>query len=68
VAAGIAITHVGLHRTALAYCTVIVILAAVAAASLIFRRHLPPHADRSPPVEDAPLGLRGPPRKPEPTP
>jgi MFS family permease len=38
VAAGIAITHVGLHRTALAYCTVIVILAAVAAAGLIFRR------------------------------
>jgi MFS transporter len=38
VAAGIATTHVGLHRTALAYCAVIVVLAAVAAASLVFRR------------------------------
>jgi MFS family permease len=64
VAAGIAITHVGLHRTALAYCTVIVILAAIAAASLIFRRRSTPHADPSPPVEDAPLGLRGPPHRP----
>jgi hypothetical protein len=68
VAAGIAITHVGLHRTALAYCTVIVILAAAAAASLIFRRRSPPHADCSPPVEDAPLGLRGPPHTAQPTP
>jgi hypothetical protein len=38
VIAGIAITHVGLHRTAVAYCSVIVILVAVAAGSLIFRR------------------------------
>ena len=68
VAAGIAITHVGLHRTALAYCTVIVILAAAAAASLIFRRRSTPHADCSSPVEDAPLGLRGPPHTAQPTP
>jgi hypothetical protein len=37
VAAGVATTHVGLHRTALAYCAVIAVLAAVAAGSLIFR-------------------------------
>jgi hypothetical protein len=37
VAAGIAATHVGLHRTALAYCAAIAVLAAVAAGSLIFR-------------------------------
>lgn len=38
VAAGIATTHAGLHRTALVYCAVIVFLAAVAASGLIFRR------------------------------
>jgi MFS family permease len=38
VIAGVAATHVGLHRTALAYCTVIAILVAVAAGSLIFRK------------------------------
>jgi Major Facilitator Superfamily len=38
VVAGMAVTHFGLHRTALAYCTVIAILVAVAAGSLIFRR------------------------------
>ena len=37
VAAGVAVTHVGLHRTALVYCAVIAVLAAVAAGSLIFR-------------------------------
>ena len=41
VAAGVATTHFGLHRTALAYCAVIAVLAAVAAASLIFRRRSP---------------------------
>jgi MFS family permease len=41
VAAGVATTHDGLHRTALVYGTVIAILAAVAAASLIFRRRSP---------------------------
>jgi Major Facilitator Superfamily len=41
VAAGVATTHVGLHRTALVYCTVIAVLAAVAAASLIFGRRPP---------------------------
>ena len=41
VAAGVATTHVGLHRTALVYCAVIAVLAAVAAASLIFRRRSP---------------------------
>jgi hypothetical protein len=38
VAAGVATTHFGLHRTALVYCAVIAVLAAVAAASLIFTR------------------------------
>jgi hypothetical protein len=37
VIAGVAVTHVGLHRTALVYCAVIAVLAAVAAASLIVR-------------------------------
>jgi hypothetical protein len=36
--AGVAITHAGLHRTALVYCAVIAVLAAVAAGSLIVRR------------------------------
>jgi MFS family permease len=49
VAAGVATTHVGLHRTALVYCTVIAVLAAVAAASLIFRRR-----SLSPPPPDPP--------------
>jgi hypothetical protein len=38
VVAGVAVTHAGLHRTALAYCAVIAVLAAVAAGSLIVRR------------------------------
>jgi MFS family permease len=38
VVAGVAVTHFGLHRTALVYCTVIAGLAAVAAASMILRR------------------------------
>jgi Major Facilitator Superfamily len=38
VAAGVAITHFGLHRTALVYCAVIAALAAIAAGSLISRR------------------------------
>jgi hypothetical protein len=37
VVAGVAVTHVGLHRTALVYCTVIAVLVAVAAGSLILR-------------------------------
>jgi pimeloyl-ACP methyl ester carboxylesterase len=37
VIAGVATTHVGLHRTALVYCAVIAALAAAAAGSLIFR-------------------------------
>jgi hypothetical protein len=37
VVAGVATTHFGLHRTALVYCVVIAVLAAVAAGSLIFR-------------------------------
>jgi hypothetical protein len=39
VAAGVATSHIGLHRSALAYCAAIAVLAAVAAGSLIFRRH-----------------------------
>jgi hypothetical protein len=38
VIAGVAITHFGLHPTALVYCAVIAVLAAMAAAGLIFRR------------------------------
>jgi MFS family permease len=38
VAAGVATTHFGIHRTALVYCAVIAVLVAVAAGSLIFRR------------------------------
>jgi hypothetical protein len=38
VIAGIATTHVGLHRTALVYCVAIAALAAVAAGSLISRK------------------------------
>jgi MFS family permease len=41
VVAGVAITHFGLHRTALAYCAAIAALAAVAAGSLIFRSRSP---------------------------
>jgi MFS family permease len=37
VIAGVAVTHAGLHRTALVYCAVIAVLAAVAAGSLIVR-------------------------------
>ena len=40
VAAGVAVTHVGLHRTALVYCAAIALLAAVAAGSLIFRQRM----------------------------
>jgi MFS family permease len=38
VIAGVAVTHVGLHRTALVYCAVTAALAALAAAGLIIRR------------------------------
>jgi hypothetical protein len=41
VVAGVATTHFGLHRTALVYCTVIAVLAAVAAGSLISRGRSP---------------------------
>jgi hypothetical protein len=47
VVAGVATTHVGLHRTALVYCAVIAALAAVAAASLIVRRRSAAPASRS---------------------
>jgi MFS family permease len=56
VAAGVAVTHVGLHRTALVYCAVIAVLVAVAAGRLIARGHSPNAAgaeDRSPhPLQD----------------
>ena len=42
VIAGVAITHFGLHRTALVYCAVIAVLAALAAAGLIIRRRSRP--------------------------
>jgi len=47
VAAGVAVTHAGLHRTALAYCAVIAVLAAVAAGSLIARGRSPVPGSRS---------------------
>ena len=42
VAAGVATTHFGLHRTALVYCAVIAVLAALAAAGQIIRRRSRP--------------------------
>jgi hypothetical protein len=39
--AGVATTHFGLHRTALAYCVAMAALIAVAAGSLMLRRHGP---------------------------
>jgi hypothetical protein len=42
VIAGVATMHFGLHQTALVYCAVIAMLAAVAAGSLIFRGHSAP--------------------------
>jgi MFS family permease len=39
--AGVATTHVGLHRTALAYCVAVAVLVAVAAGSLMLRRRGP---------------------------
>jgi MFS family permease len=47
VVAGVAVTHVGLHRTALVYCAVIAVLAAVAAGSLIVRGRSPAPGTRS---------------------
>ena len=44
VVAGLATTHVGLHRTALVYCVTIAVLAAVAAGSLIVRRRSRPRS------------------------
>jgi hypothetical protein len=41
VIAGVATAHLGLHRTALAYCTAMAALAAVAAGSLLPRRRRP---------------------------
>jgi hypothetical protein len=47
VVAGVAVTHVGLHRTALVYCAVIAVLVAVAAGSLIVRGRFPVPGTRS---------------------
>jgi hypothetical protein len=47
VAAGVAVTHAGLHRTALVYCAVIAVLAAVAAGNLIVRGRSPVPGTRS---------------------
>jgi Major Facilitator Superfamily len=44
VAAGVAVTHFGLHRTALVYCAVIAVLVAMAAGSLVFGRRSPASA------------------------
>jgi hypothetical protein len=40
--AGVATAHVGLHRTALAYCVAMAALVAAAAGRLLLRRHGPP--------------------------
>jgi hypothetical protein len=42
VAAGVATTHVGLHRTAAVYCAAIAVLTAAAAGSLMIRGRFPP--------------------------
>ena len=47
VAAGVAITHVGLHRTALVYGAAVAVLAALAAGGLIFRRRFRAPSARS---------------------
>jgi hypothetical protein len=47
VVAGVAVTHAGLHRTALVYRAVIAVLAAVAAGSLIVRGRSPVPGTRS---------------------
>ena len=39
--AGVVTAHVGLHRTALAYCVAMAALVAVAAGSLVLRSHGP---------------------------
>ena len=39
--AGLATTHFGLHRTALAYCGILAVIAAAAAASYILQRPPP---------------------------
>jgi hypothetical protein len=42
--AGVAVTHFGLHRTAVVYSAALAILAAAAAGSFLSRRHPPPSA------------------------
>ncbi len=42
--AGVAVTHFGLHRTAVAYSAALAVLAAAAAGSFLSRRHSPPPA------------------------
>jgi MFS family permease len=59
VAAGVATTHFGLHRTALAYCAVIAVLAAAAAASLIFRSRSPAPAPDPPAAPTKPPAQSG---------
>jgi hypothetical protein len=57
VVAGVAVTHVGLHRTALVYCVVIAVLVAVAGGSLIVRGRSPVAGTRS--TAPVPLGRKG---------
>jgi hypothetical protein len=61
VAAGVVTTHVGLHRTALGYCTTIAVLAAAAAGSLIFRSRSAA-APRDPAARAGDTGRQGTPR------
>jgi MFS family permease len=59
VAAGVATTHVGLHRTALAYCAALAVLAALAAGSLIFRGRSRAPGTRSTGRAGRPVQARG---------
>ena len=55
--AGVAVTHFGLHRTAVVYSAALAVLAAAAAGSFLARRHSPPSrpaqsaAQASPPAQ-----------------
>jgi hypothetical protein len=49
VAAGVATTHFGLHRTAVVYSAALAVLAAAAAGSLIIRRRSRPGSPSAPP-------------------
>ena len=53
--AGVAVTHFGLHRTAVVYSAALAVLAAAAAGSFLSHRRSPPSAP-DPAAAQAPLG------------